>query len=48
MVTEDSPYLDQVVDEVDNYGTDLLVFSSQTESGAELKSFGSIAARLRW
>lgn len=48
LVTEDSPLLDQVVDEVESYGTELLVFSSQTESGAQLKAFGGIAARLRW
>ncbi len=48
MVVEDSPALDQLVDEVNQYGTELLVFSSQTESGAQLKSFGGIAARLRW
>ncbi len=48
LVTEDSPLLDQVVDEVENYGTELLVFSSQTESGAQLKGFGGVAARLRW
>ncbi|MHA1216346.1 MAG: peptide chain release factor aRF-1 [Candidatus Thorarchaeota archaeon] len=48
MIVEDSPLLDQLVEEVDNYGTELMVFSSQTESGAQLKSFGGVAARLRW
>ncbi|MEM2141869.1 MAG: peptide chain release factor aRF-1 [Candidatus Thorarchaeota archaeon] len=48
MILEDSPLLDQVVDDVDKYGTELLVFSTQTESGAQLKAFGGIAARLRW
>ncbi len=48
LVVEDSPMLDDLVNEVTQYGTKLLVFSSQTESGAQLKSFGGIAARLRW
>ncbi|MHA1771680.1 MAG: peptide chain release factor aRF-1 [Candidatus Thorarchaeota archaeon] len=48
LVVEDHPALDQLVDEVNLYGTKLLVFSTQTESGAQLKSFGGIAARLRW
>ncbi len=48
MVVEDSPLLDELVEEVSKYGTELMVFSSQTESGAQLKSFGGIAARLRW
>jgi len=33
---------------VTEFGSELLVFSNQTESGAQLKGFGGIAARLRW
>ena len=49
MITEDlADQMDTIYDEVSNYGSDLLVFSNQTESGTQLKSFGGIAARLRW
>ncbi len=49
LISEDSPMLDTVIEEAPNYGTDVLVFSSQTESGQQIKSFaGGIAARLRW
>jgi peptide chain release factor subunit 1 len=49
MITEDlADQMDELYDEVGNYGTELLVFSNQTESGAQLQSFGGIAARLRW
>ncbi|NHJ15034.1 MAG: peptide chain release factor 1 [Candidatus Thorarchaeota archaeon] len=40
--------IDALYDEASEYGTEIMVFSSQTESGAQLKSFGSIAAILRW
>jgi stalled ribosome rescue protein Dom34 len=33
---------------VAQYGSELLVFSNQTESGSQLKAFGGIAARLRY
>lgn len=49
LVTEDlADQMDTLYDDVTAYGSDLLVFSNQTESGAQLKSFGGIAARLRW
>jgi peptide chain release factor subunit 1 len=49
MVIEDlAEQLDDLYEEVETYGSKLLVFSNQTESGAQLKSFGGIAARLRW
>lgn len=49
MITEDlADQMDSIYDEVAEYGSNLLVFSNQTESGAQLKSFGAIAARLRW
>jgi len=49
MVLEDlSDQMDELYDEVTAYGSNLLVFSNQTESGAQLKGFGGIAARLRW
>ncbi|MFX1481859.1 MAG: peptide chain release factor aRF-1 [Promethearchaeota archaeon] len=49
MVTEDvAEQMDELYDEVQNYGSNLLVFSNQTESGAQLKAFGGMAARLRW
>jgi peptide chain release factor subunit 1 len=49
MVLEDlSDQMDDLYDEVTAYGSNLLVFSNQTESGAQLKGFGGIAARLRW
>lgn len=49
MIVEDATELiDDLYDEITNYGTELLVFSSQTESGAQLNSFGGIAARLRY
>ena len=49
MVSEDSfdTYGD-LIQEADQYSTEVLVFSSQTESGAQLKNFGGIAATLRW
>ena len=49
MITEEvADQMDSIYDDVANYGSELLVFSNQTESGAQLKSFGGIAARLRW
>jgi len=49
MVLEDiADQMDELYEEVGAYGTQLLVFSNQTESGAQLKSFGGMAARLRW
>jgi peptide chain release factor subunit 1 len=49
MVLEDlSDQMDELYDEVTAYGSNLMVFSNQTESGAQLKSFGGMAARLRW
>jgi peptide chain release factor subunit 1 len=49
MVTEDNTDLiDSLYDEIDEYGSELMIFSAQTESGAELKSFGGVAAKLRW
>ncbi len=49
MISEDDfeTYGD-IIEESTVYSTELLIFSSQTESGAQLKSFGGIAARLRW
>ncbi len=49
MVTEESVGdIEEYLDDLSGYGTELMVFSPQTESGAQLKSFGGIAARLRW
>ena len=49
MVIEDlADQLDELYEEIGTYGSKMLVFSNQTESGAQLKSFGGIAARLRW
>ncbi len=49
MITEDlADQMDSIYDDVANFGSDLLVFSNQTEAGAQLKSFGGMAARLRW
>ncbi len=49
MVVEDeADLIDELYDEISAYGTELMVFSTQTESGAQLKSFGGIAARLRY
>jgi stalled ribosome rescue protein Dom34 len=49
MVLEDlADQLDELYEEVENYGTKMLVFSNQTESGSQLKAFGGMAARLRW
>ncbi len=48
MVLEGHELLDELVQEVENYGTEIMVFSNQTESGAQLESLGGIAARLRW
>jgi len=49
MITEDlADQMDSIYDDAANYGSELLIFSNQTESGAQLKSFGGIAARLRW
>ena len=49
LITEElADQMDTIYDDVTNYGSELLVFSNQTESGAQLKSFGGMAARLRW
>ncbi|MHA2322895.1 MAG: hypothetical protein ACXACG_14735 [Candidatus Thorarchaeota archaeon] len=49
MVLEDlADQMDDLYEEINTYGSKLLVFSNQTESGAQLKSFGGMAARLRW
>jgi peptide chain release factor subunit 1 len=49
LITEDlADQMDTIYDDVSQFGTDLLVFSNQTESGSQLKGFGGIAARLRW
>ncbi len=49
LITEDlADQMDSIYDDVDEYGSELLVFSNQTESGAQLKGFGGMAARLRW
>ncbi len=49
LILEDSPDLtDGLMQEVSNYKTEMLVFSSQTESGSQLRGFGGIAATLRW
>ena len=49
MVLEDiSDQMDDLYDEITTYGSKLLVFSNQTEPGAQLKGFGGMAARLRW
>jgi len=49
MVSEDlAEQMDELYEETSTYGTQLLVFSNQTESGAQLKAFGGMAARLRW
>ncbi len=49
MVSEDlADQMDELYEETANYGSQLLVFSNQTESGAQLKAFGGMAARLRW
>ncbi|MHA2068704.1 MAG: hypothetical protein ACXABY_30440, partial [Candidatus Thorarchaeota archaeon] len=49
MISEDlTELMDTLYDEIGEYGTELMVFSAQTESGAQLNSFGGVAARLRW
>ncbi|MFW9907280.1 MAG: peptide chain release factor aRF-1 [Candidatus Thorarchaeota archaeon] len=49
MVVEDKDELiEDLYDEITTFGTNLMIFSSQTESGAQLRSFGGIAARLRY
>ena len=49
MISEDkSDLMDRLYEEISSYGSELLVFSGQTESGAQLNSFGGIAAKLRW
>ena len=49
LITEDlADQMDSIYDDVSEYGSELLVFSNQTESGAQLKGFGGMAARLRW
>ena len=49
MVLEDiADEMDELYDMVADYGSNLLVFSNQTESGQQLKAFGGMAARLRW
>lgn len=49
LITEElANQMDDIYDEATTYNSEILVFSNQTESGAQLKSFGGIAARLRW
>ncbi|MFQ5833292.1 MAG: peptide chain release factor aRF-1 [Candidatus Thorarchaeota archaeon] len=49
MIVEDkTDLLDRLYDEISSFGSELMVFSAQTESGAQLNSFGGIAAILRW
>ena len=49
LITEDvADQMDSIYDDVTEFGSELLVFSNQTESGSQLKGFGGIAARLRW
>ncbi|TFG14458.1 peptide chain release factor 1 [Candidatus Thorarchaeota archaeon] len=49
MITEDKTELiDEIYDELEKFGTDLMIFTPQTESGAQLQNFGGIAANLRW
>jgi len=48
IVEDESELIDDLYDEIAAFGTELMVFSSQTESGAQLKSFGGVAARLRY
>jgi peptide chain release factor subunit 1 len=49
MVSEDTyDKYGPLIEEAEAYSTETMIFSSQTESGAQLKSFGGIAARLRW
>lgn len=48
VVEDNADLIDDLYDEIATFRTELMVFSSQTESGAQLKSFGGIAARLRY
>lgn len=49
LVVEDKmDLIDEIYDEIASYGTEIMIFSNQTESGAQLSSFGGVAARLRW
>ena len=48
ILEDDEDTLEQVMDLVRSTNVDLLIFSTQTESGAQLKSFGGVAAHLRW
>ncbi|MHA1577612.1 MAG: peptide chain release factor aRF-1 [Candidatus Thorarchaeota archaeon] len=49
LVVEDKMELiDDIYEELEGFGTKVMIFSSQTESGAQLSSFGGIAAKLRW
>ncbi len=49
MIVEDQhDLLEEFIDLAMATNAELLVFSTHTESGAQLKSFGGVAARLRW
>jgi peptide chain release factor subunit 1 len=48
VVEDETDLIDEHFNDIQNFGTKLVVFSNQTESGAQLKSFGGIAARLRY
>ncbi len=48
VIEDDMDLVDEFMNEAQTYGSEVMVFSSQTESGAQLKSFGGVAARLRW
>ena len=47
LIIEEDPRIDDLFDQIQQFGTEIMIFSPQTESGAQLKSFGGIAARLR-
>jgi peptide chain release factor subunit 1 len=48
VIEDDMDLVDEFMNEAQTYGSEVMVFSSQTESGAQLKSFGGVAAKLRW
>ncbi|MHA2261059.1 MAG: peptide chain release factor aRF-1 [Candidatus Thorarchaeota archaeon] len=48
LIEDNTELLEEMMELIVNTKTELMVFSSQTESGAQLSAFGGIAAKLRW
>ncbi|UCE09270.1 MAG: peptide chain release factor 1 [Candidatus Thorarchaeota archaeon] len=48
LIEDHTDLMEELMELVVSTKAELLIFSSQTESGAQLKAFGGVAAKLRW